>query len=408
MDKRKLLAVVMSGITYSQKIKNLFGSSLIGYWPMDEASGTIAYDKSGNARNGTYANVTLGQPGIGDGKTSPLFGAAQSRNSVYSAGLLAASDWTEYGISIWVKMLNVGVWTDGVLRRAINLVHGNDTISIYKVDSPNNQFTLATYIGGVQKATIFGALTTIDWFNIGFTGSQSNNRVIHYYNGVPSTTALTFNAALSPSDGMVIGSRYVWDQNTSGYIAHVAFTNREMTGAEMMRAATIGYKPIAMLFLGNSITASTLLSFPKLIWQGYSRRAGYINRGVGGSTIMAGAAPMSTQVTASASDNADVIILEFGTNDADDAGITAEYQAQIVALQASNPAARIYGLGILPRSSDNVAVNNPRIHTACTNAGVTYWDPVGWIDPATDTSDGVHPTAAGHAKIATQILALLP
>lgn len=38
-----------------------------GYWPLDEASGTVAYDKSGNGNNGTYVN----SPGLAS-RTPPL------------------------------------------------------------------------------------------------------------------------------------------------------------------------------------------------------------------------------------------------------------------------------------------------------------------------------------------------
>ena len=52
---------------YFAKMKGLFGADLLAYWPMSEASGSTGLDVSGNSRNGTYANITLGQPGIGDG-----------------------------------------------------------------------------------------------------------------------------------------------------------------------------------------------------------------------------------------------------------------------------------------------------------------------------------------------------
>jgi hypothetical protein len=36
-----------------------------------------------------------------------------------------------------------------------------------------------------------------------------------------------------------------------------------------------------------------------------------------------------------------------------------------------------------------------------------YWNTDGWIDPATDTSDGLYPNAGGQIKIANQVLARL-
>jgi lysophospholipase L1-like esterase len=116
-------------------------------------------------------------------------------------------------------------------------------------------------------------------------------------------------------------------------------------------------------------------------------------------------AQMDGQTLAAAGDAAQIIIVEFGTNDADDAGLTAKYQANLEALKLSNPTAVIIGMGILPRTSHaNRDANNPRIETACAGAGVTYWNTDGWIDPATETSDGTHPTDAGYQKIATEAL----
>jgi lysophospholipase L1-like esterase len=121
---------------------------------------------------------------------------------------------------------------------------------------------------------------------------------------------------------------------------------------------------------------------------------------------------MDEQTAAAAGDNADIIIIALGANDGDNAGITAVYQANLIEIGGTNPNARIYCMGILPGIFGSRDANNPRILQAVTNAAVagvncTYWDTDGWIDPAVDCSDYVHPTAAGHAKILTQVLARL-
>lgn len=42
----------------------ILSHSPFAYWGLDETSGTIAYDDSGNSRNGTYSGVTLQQAGV--------------------------------------------------------------------------------------------------------------------------------------------------------------------------------------------------------------------------------------------------------------------------------------------------------------------------------------------------------
>src|SRR5260221_304319 len=74
MSRRRSFFVggVGEGPTYISKIIALFGSSLIGYWPLNEQSGSVAFDFSGKSRNGTHTAVTLAQPGIGDGSVTAV------------------------------------------------------------------------------------------------------------------------------------------------------------------------------------------------------------------------------------------------------------------------------------------------------------------------------------------------
>lgn len=44
--------------------------------------------------------------------------------------------------------------------------------------------------------------------------------------------------------------------------------------------------------------------------------------------------------------------------------------------------------------------NAVSIRNDAGDAAVHYVDTVGWVDPAADTHDNVHPTDAGQAKIA--------
>ena len=62
MKSNKLVGI-FGDTSYDKKIRRIFGNSLIGYWPLDEKSGTVAYDRSGNLRNGAHTGVTLLNPG---------------------------------------------------------------------------------------------------------------------------------------------------------------------------------------------------------------------------------------------------------------------------------------------------------------------------------------------------------
>ena len=55
----------------------VLGDAPIGYWRLDETSGTVAHDSSGHGHDGTYgSNVVLGQPGlVGDGFSATFDGS---------------------------------------------------------------------------------------------------------------------------------------------------------------------------------------------------------------------------------------------------------------------------------------------------------------------------------------------
>ncbi len=124
------------------------------------------------------------------------------------------------------------------------------------------------------------------------------------------------------------------------------------------------------------------------------------------------------QVVAAAGDGANVIIIEMGVNDDNGgnmAALQAEAEENIAEIKGTNPGAPVFWM-CLPAYVSNAPgaaqIDKSNIRTAiaaaCIAQGATYWDTLStpWID-STDTSDGTHPTAAGHAKVATQILALL-
>ena len=135
--------------------------------------------------------------------------------------------------------------------------------------------------------------------------------------------------------------------------------------------------------------------------------------------VVAGASNLAAQATAAASDDADIIIIQLGSND-DNAGnmgtLQTAYEDGIIALKASNTNATIYAMNVLKRwanQTDGAEVDKSNIRTAiaaaCTAQGITCWDTytTPWI-AQDETSDGIHPTAAGHAKIAAEVLARLP
>jgi len=134
------------------------------------------------------------------------------------------------------------------------------------------------------------------------------------------------------------------------------------------------------------------------------------NHAVAGSTVWS---QMDTQTDQCELDTtADFTIVALGTNDNEANNIQAKYQANLEELYGTR-GKPIYCMGILNKTDETYrATNNTRIAAAVAAAvangvNATYWNTDGWIDPATDTSDGLHPNAAGQIKIANQVVDLI-
>jgi len=171
-----------------------------------------------------------------------------------------------------------------------------------------------------------------------------------------------------------------------------------------------------ILIFGDSISVST--EWPTLFRPAYkSGRCTVSSFAVGGAIVVTngqgGTIYVSTQISSPLNTGADYAILLAGVNDGayQDADFRVAYQQRITDIMTANPSATVLCLGILDTSywvSANCAAKNTLIQTACTNTGATFVDTTGWIVYATDTSDGVHPNAAGKLKISNAVIALLP
>ena len=412
MNKKRLLTVMGNTLSYQQRIKTLFGASLLAYYPMNESSGSVAYDYSGNGRNGTYANVTLGQLGIGDGKTSVAFNGTNSYLDIFSTSLRDAFNTDEGTAFLWIKPSAATFWTTSAITIMMLMADGNNRVMLRSSD-------FAHTAGGIYKANAPLAYTT-NWVLAVCTWSKSNNRTRGYINAGQFRTDVTelgtWSGALNVSYTVIGAADKVGGYVFTGNIAHAGILNREATPAEI-KSLNRGVNDYNFTVIGDSIESAGYGWIQQVYGSDYmGGRNNLFNRSAPGNTIMSN---MDAQVVSAAGDNARVIILALGTNDTDGGNMTAlqaEVEENIVELKASNPNATLYYMNVLPRWTDIGGVTEAdkshirtAIAAACTAQGITCWDT--YADPwiiVTDTSDGIHPTTAGHTKIAAEVLARLP
>jgi len=220
----------------------MFGSALIGYWPGNEESGTVAVDYSGNGYNGVYTGVTLGQEGIGDGLTCPLYDGTNDYMQP-PAGFRTAFNGLEGSLLLWFRVFNSGVWTDGIGRQAaIALVDGTNRLWIQK-SATNNLLSFVYTAGGTSKSVTRAATTTTGWVYLAMTWSASADQFIAYYAGLQTgatQTGLGTWVGVPVAAQALIGAFATTPSNvTNGWIQHALCLNRAATPAEVAAAAAI-------------------------------------------------------------------------------------------------------------------------------------------------------------------------
>lgn len=393
-------------LSYRESIQKLLGAALVGYWPLNEASGTVAYDISGHGYNGAYnGDITLGQPGIGDGHTCALFGGTNGYVQLAANLPFAAFPTTEGTLMCWAKIAQPE-WIDGTYHWLV--FFKTNTGKLYDI-SKYNSYTVR--FASANQNEVVSNCYNLDWMHLAVTWSDAGSAVKYYLNGVlykiegaPGGSGAAF---LHAKIGMHETS-YYW----KGHAAHIVLLNRPAAGTEILFASrSHSYKTIT--FIGDSITYADS-AYDEMVTDLYNK--GDVTQKAhaqSGGRIMV---EMAAHVAAAATDNADIIIIEMGVND-DNAGNMAALQAQVEAhlatLKGTNPRATIYWM-FLPAYNGSAEgselSDKANIRTAvaagCSAQGATYWDTLTtpWILP-TDTSDGWHPTVSGHRKVAGEILA---
>ena len=160
---------LISGVSYAQVIAL---DTPVAYWPLDETSGTVAYDKSGNGYNGTYEGTyTLNSSPLTSGTPSVLM-AGGSASAVFVgdvAPLVSIS--TAWTLECWFKAVAVsgdqGLFAGGSGGIAIRL-NGSGLDILQDQDS-----LLTTVATGFVAGTVYCLQVSYDGatFRIYINGS---------------------------------------------------------------------------------------------------------------------------------------------------------------------------------------------------------------------------------------------
>ncbi len=104
---------------------------------------------------------------------------------------------------------------------------------------------------------------------------------------------------------------------------------------------------------------------------------------------------------------ADIVTILHGSNDSKMPTIESVYTSLVRLARRRSPRAAIFC--IIPFNQIHARSIRGAVDTLRANgdAWVFLVETVGWLDPKTDTTDGVHPNLAGHAKAAAKLTAVI-
>ena len=237
----------------------------VGLWPMNEGFGSVAGDLSTNgndgtisngswqtypdcrclvnsAQNGTYNGVTLASDRSGPfGTPAPFFDGVNDWADIYSASMAAAFDGNEGSISVWCKVYNSGVWTDGLDGVVFQLTNGAGDFILATKSSLNNSFYLNRRIGGVTDSKTISGMTRTDWFHVAITWSVTADEAIFYYDGAQygsvETGLATWVSALNSAYCLIGAETKAPIKILNGWPGHAALFDRALGPGEIVELA---------------------------------------------------------------------------------------------------------------------------------------------------------------------------
>lgn len=215
----------------------------IAYWPLWEATDAVAYELINSAQNGAHVGVTLGQEGIGDGRTCPYYDGALDTTNIYSLTFANAFNGNEGSVIVWAKVRSSTVWADAAERRGFQVAADASNYVILRKNAAANQLAFLYRAGAGVLRSVNITTTSVSWMAWGMTWSVTNNQTYFFFNGVqqgPVQAASGVWAGLPAVGQCAIGSGPIGPVNVwDGFMAHGAVYNYPLPPSAMVALAMI-------------------------------------------------------------------------------------------------------------------------------------------------------------------------
>jgi hypothetical protein len=211
---------------------------LVSYWDMDEGTGTLITDKSGNGNNGTTTNMTTPwTQGV-----VPFSGGRAGGSGLYfdnindyvacgNSNSLNFGDSTDFSVSAWVKTTNI---SDIIIHKGDGTGDASHGFWLYNTNTGVLEAGLTDGEGLRKLKAGTVSINTGEWVHLVATFDRDGLLTL-YVNGVEDgTTGIAGEGDISPgSYPFRIGARDGASQSFSGVIDDVRVYARVLSSAEV-------------------------------------------------------------------------------------------------------------------------------------------------------------------------------
>ncbi|KKL49393.1 hypothetical protein LCGC14_2315930 [marine sediment metagenome] len=238
--------------SYIQKMERTYSSDFVGLWPLEEESGTVAYDISPNGYNATSSgllrsNIQRSFLAPDGGKCAQFDGSASYIN-IYAA--VAKEPTTIGSISLWAAVPQANL--KGTTKmQIITLKYDSQNYIDITFDTTAYRFNGAYEAGNTLKSVNSSLVYNVDggpqspeWHHFGLSWTSAGDALKFYVDGLQQgstqTSLGTWTGAMA-STTMVLGSSSTSAADVlTGYIARVGIWSVVLPAATMQDLAVIG------------------------------------------------------------------------------------------------------------------------------------------------------------------------
>lgn len=207
----------------------VIGLAPVGFWKLDETSGTTAVDSSGNGRNGSVTNATVNQSSLlnsGEGRSYLFVSGSTSRVSVTNNAAFqpGAGSYT-------VLLFRSKVSNASNLQRAFHTGVG-DTVYTGMAMYGGDSVMYCAVADGTSKVTSDAITTSLSSCFIGMVVNRSNDMLETYLNGeLYNSKSISGIGSIGATHGPSFGYDPSAGNYFDGNISHVAVFNSALSAA---------------------------------------------------------------------------------------------------------------------------------------------------------------------------------